>query len=208
MREGAGWRAVGLDGVEVRPWQATELGWLPLREELGTRIVGMAAFVADRVGQDLIEAHTENNGGRGHEEVYVVLRGRARFALDDEELEGPAGTFVVVAPALHRRAVAAEVGIAVLALGGPPTTFEPTADEWIERARPFIRSDPDRAWGILDELRAAKPDSPGVPIAEALLAVGRGDREEARRTLAAMLADHPELRGPLEREPDLGPLLG
>jgi hypothetical protein len=69
----------------------------------------------------------------------------ATFVLDDEELDGPAGTFVVVHdPAVHRRAVAADPGSAVLALGGPPT-FEPSASEWIERARPFIRSDPARA---------------------------------------------------------------
>jgi hypothetical protein len=206
MREGAGWRAVGLDQVEPRPWASTELAWLPLREALGTRIVGMAAFVADRVGQELIEAHTEVDGGRGHEEVYVVLRGRATFGLDGEELDAPAGTFVVVAPAVHRRAVAAEPDTAVLALGGPPT-FEPAADEWIERARPFIRSDPERARAIVDDLREARPDSPGVAIAEALLAAGRGDPEEASERLDAVVAERPELRGPLERDPDLGPLL-
>jgi hypothetical protein len=69
MRNGSGWKAVGLDEIEPLPWQGTELAWLPLREVLGTRIVGMAAFAADRVGQELIEAHTEDDGGRGHEEV-------------------------------------------------------------------------------------------------------------------------------------------
>jgi hypothetical protein len=206
MSDGVGWRAVCLDEVEPRPWMDTELAWLPLREVLGTRIVGMAVFVADRVGQELIEGHTESDGGRGHEEVYVVLRGRATFVLDGEEVDAPAGTFVVVEPAVHRRAVAAEPGSAVLALGGPPT-FEPSASEWIERARPFIRSDPGRARAIVDDLRAAKPESPGTAIAEALLAMGRGDSELARRTLATVLAEHPGLRTPLEQDPDLGPLL-
>lgn len=44
MHAGDGWRAVGLDDVEGRPWASTGLGWLPLREALDTRIVGMAAF--------------------------------------------------------------------------------------------------------------------------------------------------------------------
>jgi hypothetical protein len=206
MRNGSGWKAVGLDEVEPLPWQATELAWLPLREVLGTRIVGMAVFTADRVGQELIEGHTEDDGGRGHEEVYVVLRGRATFELDGNELDAPAGTFVRVVPTVHRRAVAAEAGSAVLALGGPPT-FAPSASEWIERARPFIRTDPARAAQIVDELREARPGSPGIQIAEALLAVGRGEHEEARRALAAVLADEPGLRGPLEDDPDLGPLV-
>jgi hypothetical protein len=42
MRDGAGWKALALDEVEPRPWLSTELAWIPLREELGTRIVGMA----------------------------------------------------------------------------------------------------------------------------------------------------------------------
>jgi hypothetical protein len=130
MRNGSGWTAVGLDEVEPLPWQATELAWLPMREVLGTRIVGLAAFTADRVGQELIEGHTEDNGGRGHEEVYIVLRGRATFVLDGDELDAPVGTFVLVHDtAVHRRAVAAEPGSAVLALGGaaaPPGRRLPT----------------------------------------------------------------------------------
>jgi hypothetical protein len=127
-----GWTCLRLDEVEALPWVGTELEWRPLREALDTRIVGMAAFTAARVGQELIEGHTEDDGGRGHEEVYVVLRGRATFTLDEATLDAPAGTFVRVSPAVLRRAVAAEPDTAVLALGGPPT-FEPSASEWIER---------------------------------------------------------------------------
>ena len=82
MRGGDGWRAVALDEVEARPWLGTELTWHALREELGAHIVGMSAYTAEHAGQEVVEAHAENKGGRGHEEVYVVLRGRARFTLD------------------------------------------------------------------------------------------------------------------------------
>jgi hypothetical protein len=64
----------------------------------------MAAFSAGRAGQELVEGHTEDNGGRGHEEVYIVLEGRARFTLDGQELDAPAGTFVRVDVAVRRRA--------------------------------------------------------------------------------------------------------
>jgi hypothetical protein len=198
-----GWAAIRLDEAEAIPWPGTELTWRPLRHPLGTRIVGMAAFTADRAGQEVVEAHRESEGGMGHEEVYVVLRGRATFTLDGTELDAPAGTFVRVAPPVHRHAVAAEAGTAVLALGGMPT-FEPSSSEWIERARPHIRSDPERARRIVNDLRAERPASPGIPIAEALLAAGRGDRHAAVELLSGI---DPQYLETLRLDPDLGPLL-
>jgi mannose-6-phosphate isomerase-like protein (cupin superfamily) len=157
MRDGPGWRALELDEVEGRPWVGTELTWLPLREELGTRIVGMAAFTFGWVGQEVVEGHSEADGERGHEEVYIVLRGSASFTLDGAERDAPAGTFVLVSdPRVYRRAVADEPDTAVLALGGP-ATFEPSASEWIERARPYVRTDQARARRIIDEVRATAP---------------------------------------------------
>jgi hypothetical protein len=196
-----------LDEVESRPWSATELAWLPIRQVLGTRIVGMSAFTAERAGREVVEGHRETEGGRGHEEVYLVLRGRASFELDGQEYDAPAGTFLLVSdPSVYRRAVAAEPGTAVLALGGPPT-FQPSASEWIERARPHLRSDPARARLILDELRVARPDSVGVRIGEALFAIAQGNLAVAKRELAAVLEEEPSLRVALAQDPDLGPVL-
>jgi hypothetical protein len=197
------WSAIRLDDAEAIPWPGTELTWRPLRHPLGTRIVGMAAFTAGRPGQEVVEAHRETEGGMGHEEVYVVLRGRATFTLDGTSVDAPAGTFVRVAPHVHRHAVAAEAGTAVLALGGM-ATFEPSSSEWIERARPHIRSDPQRAREIVADLRVQRPDSPGIPIAEALLAAGRGDDESARAALGRV---DPRYRDALRSDPDLGPLV-
>jgi hypothetical protein len=203
---GAGWTAARLDDVEALSWQRTELTWRPLRGVLGTRIVGMAAFTADRAGQEVVEGHTESDGGRGHEEVYVVLDGRATFTLDGAELDAPAGTFVRVDPQVHRRAVAAEPGTTVLALGDAPG-FVPSASEWIERARAHARTDPARARAIIDELRAMRPESPGVGIGEAILALLAGDRAAAAAAVTAVLAREPGLRDALATDPDLGPLL-
>jgi quercetin dioxygenase-like cupin family protein len=199
----SGWTAIRLDELEAIPWPGTELTWRPVRHPLGARIVGMGAFTAERAGQEVVEAHRESEGGMGHQEVYVVLRGRATFTLDGEALDAPAGTFVRVEPEVHRHAVAAEPGTAVLALGGRPE-FEPSSSEWIERARPHIRSDPARARAIVDDLRAQRPDSPGIPIAEALLAAGAGDGAAARAALSAV---DPRYRAALRADPDLGPFL-
>jgi mannose-6-phosphate isomerase-like protein (cupin superfamily) len=199
----SGWKAIRLDELEAIAWPGADTTWRPLRHAIGARIVGMGAYTAERAGQDVVEPHRESEGGMGHEEVYVVLRGRATFTLDGEALDAPAGTAVRVDPEVHRHAVAAEDGTAVLALGGTPA-YEPSSSEWIERARPHIRSDPERARAIVDDLRAQRPDSPGVPIAAALLAAGRGDAAAARAALADV---DPRYRPQLRADPDLGPLI-
>ena len=205
--EGPGWKAMTLDEIEAVPWRDTELVWRPVRGALGTHIVGMGGYTADRKGQLVIEGHTESEDGLGHEEVYIVLRGRARFTLGEDEIDAPAGTFLLVDdPGVFRRAVAAEPGTAVLALGGPPV-FTPSDSEWIERARPYLRSDPARAIAILEDLRAVKPEGPVAEVAAAFLALARGDGPAAHATLAALLARRPDLRPVLADDADLEPLL-
>ena len=61
--------------------------------------------------------HTEET--LGHEEVYVVLSGRATFTLGDESLDAPAGTVVFIRdPRVRRHARAEEPATAVLAAWG------------------------------------------------------------------------------------------
>jgi len=204
--DGDGWTAAQLDDVEALQWQGTELTWRPLRAVLRTHIAGIAAYTADRAEQEIVEGHTEISAGRGHEEVYLVLRGRASFTLDGVEVDAPTGTFVRVDPQVHRRAVAVEPDTAVLALGGP-ATFQPSASEWIERARSYVHSDPARARAIIDELEVVRPHSRGVGIGEAILALAAGDRAAAEAALSALLEREPDLREALTADPDLGPLV-
>jgi hypothetical protein len=64
----------------------------PIRSLLGLRAFGAAGFVGSNRGDLVVEPHNERDDGRRHEELYVVLRGRARFQLDGSEREAPAGT--------------------------------------------------------------------------------------------------------------------
>jgi hypothetical protein len=201
-----GWSVVHLDAVEAVPWRGTELVWRPIRAALGTRIVGMAAYTAERVGQEVVEDHIESRDGRGHDEVYVVLRGRATFRLGDEVVDAPAGTFLSVGPSVRRHAVAAEPGTAVFALGGP-ATFDPAGSDWIERARPHMRDRPEQARAVLEELRAERPDSLALLFGEALLHAAQGDEAGARASLRVAVERRPSLRAEAEREPLLAPLL-
>src|SRR3954465_11459913 len=168
---GPGGKALDLDAIEGVPWRGTELVWRPVRQALGTRIVGMGGYTADRAGQIVIEGHTESEDGMGHEEVYVVLRGRATFTLDGTQLDAPAGTFVAVSdPSVHRRAVAPEPGPA-----GPSRRG---------RARPPPRRPAGLRAGRLrvDRARAAAPaHRPGARAPHPRRATSREARRSRRR---------------------------
>ncbi|MGH2948133.1 MAG: methyltransferase domain-containing protein [Solirubrobacteraceae bacterium] len=191
MRRRERYTALTLGEVEAVPLPGGPR-WHPVRMELGLRAFGAGAYTADRVGEPLVEPHTELRDGHSHEELYVVLAGRASFTIDGEELDAPAGTLVLVRdPAAHRQATAAEDGTAVLALGAPPT-FAPV-DSALEREpglRGEIASDPELAalgsadapplpdFEVLAFVRASLPDPPAR-----VLEVGAG-----RGELAAALA--------------------
>src|SRR5438034_10991221 len=101
------YRVVHLDDVESLPGPGT-LTWRPVRATLGLRAFGTNAYTAAKVGDDVVEPHTESPE-LAHEELYFVARGAARFTLDGETFDAPAGTYVFVSvSAVHGHVVAAE----------------------------------------------------------------------------------------------------
>jgi quercetin dioxygenase-like cupin family protein len=149
-------RLTTLEEIEALPGPGT-LTWLPVRPTLGVRAFGCNAYVAGAAGDDVVEPHTE--GDSDHEELYFVARGRARFTIDEQTYDAPAGTYVFIPdPASHRHAVAEEAGTTVLSFGGPPT-FEPSAWEWSFRAAALAPSDPQRARAAVDDGLRIHPDS-------------------------------------------------
>lgn len=120
----AAFRSVHLDDVpEVPPDEADEVRWLPLRHHLGIGAFGTNAFPGD-AGQLVIERHDELGGDEGveldQEELYVVVRGSARFTIAGETFDAAAGTVVFLPdPAEQREASALEDGTLVLAVGAP-----------------------------------------------------------------------------------------
>src|SRR5947208_6399449 len=91
-----GWTALTVEQVEAVPWRQTDVVWHPLRAALGLSAFGAGAYTASRAGQHVVEPHREDSDGRGHEELYVVVAGRAKFTLDGEQLDAPSGTLVRV----------------------------------------------------------------------------------------------------------------
>jgi hypothetical protein len=125
-----------LDEFDVIPVKDAGIDWRPVRRTLGVRAFGINAYTADEPGKHVVEEHSEAQ--LRHEEVYVVVAGRARFTLGDDEVDVEQGTLVYLRdPETRRAAVALEPGTTVLAVGGKPgAAYEPSAWEWFFAASP------------------------------------------------------------------------
>ena len=92
------------------------LQWIPLRRRLGIGAFGTNAYRVAKTGDTVIEEHIESPG---QEELYVVISGRVKFEIGDEEVVAAAGGAIFIAePELKRHGVALEDDTAVLAVGG------------------------------------------------------------------------------------------
>lgn len=109
---------VALDEIPRAPEPCDpSLDWRPVRDHLGISSFGVNAFLGAAVGDRVVELHDEAGG---HEELYVVVRGAARFVIVGAEHELPAGSMVLIAPGTRREAFATLPDTAVLVMGGTP----------------------------------------------------------------------------------------
>jgi uncharacterized cupin superfamily protein len=104
--------------------------WQPLNERLGIRNFGISAVAMDP-GDDFDIEHDEADAA--HQEVYVVVSGRAGFRVGDEEFEaGPGDVVAVPDPVETRDYWAVEPGTRIVCLGAGPGAEHPFG-EWIAR---------------------------------------------------------------------------
>ena len=108
---------------EIPAVQITDSRWKPIRSTLGIEAFGINAYEALDAGDVVFPEHDETEalaGSQRHQELYVVLTGRAKFTVDGEEVDGEPGTLVFVEnPGARRAAQAVEPGTTVLAIGAP-----------------------------------------------------------------------------------------
>jgi tetratricopeptide (TPR) repeat protein len=148
-----------LDRIEM----ADGFVWRPIRRHFDIRAFGVNAYSALEVGGQIVEEHAETQ--LGHEEMYLVLRGRARFTVDGNDHELSAGQLVFVRdPQLRRGAVALVADTVVLALGGKPgEAYVVSAWEAMFAAVPYSREENwDEAIRIHVEALAEQPDHPAL----------------------------------------------
>ncbi len=92
--------------------------WRAIGMHLDVAAFGVNAFGYLGAGERIINEHDESD--TSHEELYAITQGRARFEVDGEVFDAPAGTFVLVAPQATRTVFAEEDGTALVAFGGEP----------------------------------------------------------------------------------------
>jgi quercetin dioxygenase-like cupin family protein len=156
-----GYEILSLDDLERYPSEFHDFSVLmPLRRRLGLRAFGANCWTAE-AGEQIVPRHEEDSG---NEELYVVVRGRVRFLVGEEETDAPAGTLVHVPSGVVRQAFAEEPESIVLVVGGTigeaftvydwettPIAFTSGRLGKVEEGRAvlrsFIESHPDAWWG-------------------------------------------------------------
>ncbi len=123
------YRVASIDDLESFPIEGQDgLTWRPVRRYFDIQSFGVNAYTAEEAGQRVVEEHREQDG---HEELYVVVEGRASFTVEGEEYDAPVGTLVHCPPGTLRSAFAAEPGTTVLGIGAKPgEVFQPSGWEW------------------------------------------------------------------------------
>jgi tetratricopeptide (TPR) repeat protein len=201
-----GFEIVEIAGVESLPGPGS-LRWRPLRRRLGFTAVGINAYTAADVGQDVVEEHTEAT--LGHEEIYVVLAGRATFTLDGEEHDVPAGSLVYLRdPNVRRHAVAAEAGTTVLAIGGKPGSHDVSAWEYSFAAYGYLQEgDPERGLAVVREgLDEKGEDNTRLLYDLACLESLTGRTDDAIEHITRAFELDPSTRDHAAKDPDLDPI--
>ena len=174
------WQVARIDELEALPVDEQGLVWRPVRRRFGIQAFGANAYTAAKAGDRVVEEHTETTNG--HEELYFVAAGSARFTLDGDDVAAPAGTFVAVPPAVRRGAIANEADTTIVVFGGKP-------------GEPFTVSGWEASFAAFAYQRTGEPE-------RALAAMRDGYREDdwaANYNLACLLALQGETEEALEK---------
>src|SRR5881409_475477 len=174
-----GYEVVHVDELEELPITNPNGSFVlrPVRRRFGITAFGTNAYTGN-AGQRVIEEHFERDNDQ---EMYVVLRGRATFMLDDDEIDAPAGTIVFVRPNTRRGAIAAEDDTAVLAVGAKPgVVFEPSLWEDVFAANAYAdKGELEKARELFANLLEQNPHAWQGFFNAACLEARLGDKERA-----------------------------
>jgi hypothetical protein len=170
------------------------VAYRPVRRRLGLSAFGANAYSGDQPGDPVIEDHDEVR--TRHEELYVVLTGRATFTVGGEDLDAPAGTLVRVEPDERRAATATEPATVVLAISategaaGPVSPFE----HWYAAHPAYAAGDYARAYEICSAGLADHPEHGTLHYQLACYAAMAGELDTARRHLGIAFERDPRAR--------------
>jgi len=204
-------KTVRIDEIEPIPVVGGELQWRPVRRTLGIEAFGINAYTAG-AGELVVEEHDETGTGAGHhEELYVVVTGRATFTVDGESFDAPVGTMVFLDDPKERRgARAVEDGTTVLAIGGERgQPFRVSPWEFTFAGTPAWKAKRyDEAEALLREGLEQYPGNPSLLYDLACLEALQDKPDDALEHLRIALEQQPRFKEYAAKDPDLESLRG
>jgi tetratricopeptide (TPR) repeat protein len=199
-------RTIRIDEIDPIGAVNGELQWRPIRRTLGVEAFGINAYTAD-AGELVVEEHDETGTGAGHhEELYVVITGRATFTVGGESLDAPVGTLVFLDDPKERRgARAVEDGTTVLAIGGARgEPFRVSPWEFAFAGTPAYNAKRyDEAKALLREGLELYPGNPSLLYDLACLDALQGRVDEALGHLRTAVEAQPKFKEYAAKDEDL-----
>jgi tetratricopeptide (TPR) repeat protein len=199
-------KTMRIDDIDPIAVAGGELQWRPLRRTLGIEAFGINAYTAD-AGELVVEEHDETGSGAGHhEELYVVVTGRATFTIDGESFDAPIGTLVFLDDPKERRAArAVEDGTTVLAIGGARgEPFRVSPWEFAFAGAPAWKAKRyNEAEALLREGLELYPDNASLLYDLACLDALQGRSDEALEHLRTAVEAQPKFKEYAAKDDDL-----
>jgi tetratricopeptide (TPR) repeat protein len=182
--------------------------WRPVRHHFGITSFGVNSWTGRNAGDRIINEHDEADVEDGQEELYFVHSGRARFELDGESVDAPAGTFVFARPSAKRTAFAEEPGTTIISVGGTPgKAYEVLGWEAWSQLRPLYEAGQyEEAADRGREMIEANPEYAGVAYNVACVESLAGRKEDALEHLRMAVERSASLRKLAETDTDLDPI--
>jgi hypothetical protein len=195
------WQVARLDEIEQRGRS------VPVREHLGIQAFGINAYTPADDGT-LINEHDET--GSGQQELYIVMDGNAKFEVDGEMFDAPAGTLVFVEPGSKRKATGEGTVLALGGTPGQPYQGLDWGDAWPFHSESLEAYGEQRYADALDAVRrglAENPDPPGLHFNYACFASLAGEvDDDLFDHLRVSVERFPPFRQQAQQDADLEPV--
>jgi tetratricopeptide (TPR) repeat protein len=192
-------------GADSDPGRA----YVPLRRELDIGSFGTYAIRAEE-GKDLVHDRTASGpGSDGHEELYIVLEGHARFTVDGQDVDAPAGTAIFIRDiGAKRSAVAVDGETTVLLVGGRRgEAWRLTPGETMYEFWPLYEArDYEGALAVVEQTLAEYPGNALAHFNIACMSSLLGRTDAALEHLRAAIDAYPEYVKNAREDEDFAPL--
>jgi tetratricopeptide (TPR) repeat protein len=179
----------------------------PVRHYFGITGFGVTAWTAHAAGDLIIDEHDEGDP-TSDEELFLVMRGRATFELNGEQIDAPTGTLIFAPPRAKRMAFATAPDTTIMAIEGTPgQAYE--ARGWEVWAPLVPLYEAGEYAQVADRLRVAVEASPKYPMLIFNLACCEsmtGKTADALEHLRQAIDMSDEFRATAQSDSDLDPI--